>query len=81
TRVWGIIFQRMVLDAFAGVQFLLQGKIAHFFAILKAHFSFYGMLPRFLNKRKEHASKLPYYSIKSIVWKYFIVKKRNFNEL
>jgi len=35
----------------------------------------------FLRKRKTHATRLKYFRINSIVWKYFIVKKRNFNTL
>ncbi len=80
-KIWWIIFQRLVLDGFAGMQFLLQGKGTHFLAILKAHMSFYKLLPRFIRKRKKEASRLKYFRIKSIVWKYFIVKKRKFNNL
>ena len=79
--IWWIIIQRLFLDGIAGFQFLLQGKGGHFMAVIKAHFSFYGLLPRFLRKRKNHATRLKYFRIKSIVWKYFIVKKRNFNIL
>ena len=79
--IWWIIIQRLVLDGMAGFQFLLQGKGSHLLAVIKAHFSFYRLLPRFLRKRKNHATRLKYFRIKSIVWKYFIVKKRNFNIL
>ena len=80
-QVWWIVFQRLLLDGIAAIQFLFQGKITHVIAILKAHFSFYGLLPTFLQKRKTTASSLKYYRIKSIVWKHFISKKRNFNNL
>jgi hypothetical protein len=80
-KVYGIIFQRLILDGIAGLRFLLQGKGYHFASILKAHFSFYSLFPVFLKKRKKHATTLPYYKIKSVVWKYYISKKRNFNEL
>ena len=75
------IFMRLMLDGIAAVQFLFQGKIAHTFAILKAHLSFYGLLPKFLKKRREQATKLKYFHTKSVVWAYFINKKRTFNEL
>jgi len=81
TQVWWVILQRLLLDGLAAVQFLFQGKMAHMIAILKAHFSFYRLLPKFLQKRKTMASALKYYQIKSIVWKYFVSKKRNFNNL
>jgi GT2 family glycosyltransferase len=75
------IFIRMVLDAAAAFQFLIQRKPNHFFAVLKAHFSFYGSLPKFLRKRRLFASKISYYSLKSIVFQYFIKKRRYFKEL
>jgi Predicted glycosyltransferases len=52
SKVWGLLFLRLLLDSLAGLQFLFQGKIAHCFAVIKAHFSFYGLLPKFFKKRK-----------------------------
>ena len=43
-RLIPVIFGRLVLDAVAGMQFLLQGKLKHLGAILKAHFSFYSLI-------------------------------------
>lgn len=79
SQVWWLVFQRLILDGIAGLQFLFQGKGRHFIAVIKAHIGFYRLLPRFLQKRKKTATTLKYYRIKSIVWNYFIVKKRNFN--
>ncbi|MBX2826622.1 MAG: glycosyltransferase family 2 protein [Flavobacteriaceae bacterium] len=78
---WRRIFIRMLWDGVAGILFLLQGKPSHFLAVIKAHISFYRLLPKFLKKRKKWASDLSYSTINSIVWKYFIAKKRNFNNL
>ena len=75
------IFVRMLLDGVAAFQFLIQGKPKHFTAVLKAHISFYGLVPKFLQKRKKYASKIKYFKIKSIVIQYFIFKKSLFNEL
>lgn len=80
-RVFGIILVRMLLDGIAAIQFLLKGKPQHFFAVLKAHFSFYGLLPKFLNKRNKIDSNKNYYRVKSIVFQYFIRKKKYFNQL
>lgn len=75
------IFMRMVLDGAAAFQFLLQGKPKHFMAIGKAHFSFYGFIPKFIIKRKDNASHLKYFAIKSIVYQYFIQKNKFFDQL
>lgn len=79
--VWWVVFIRLILDGIAGIQFLFQGKIAHTFAILKAHFSFYALLSKYLKKRRGQATGLKYFKTKSIVWRYFINKNRTFNRL
>ena len=76
--VWAILFTRMLLDALAAWQFLVSGKPSHFFAVFKAHLSFYSLAPKFIKKRNKHAKKIAYYQIKSIVWMYFIRKKTTF---
>jgi len=80
-HVWFLIFIRLILDGLAGIQFLFQGKWKHTLAIIKAHFSFYSLFPSFLIKRKKYASDLKYFKIKSVVWKYYIAKKRTFSKL
>ncbi|NRD23744.1 glycosyltransferase family 2 protein [Winogradskyella litoriviva] len=69
---------RMKLDAVAALRFLLQFKLQHFFAILKAHFSFYKNLRRILKQRKQLPKRPNYYECNSIVWSYFIKKRRTF---
>ncbi len=66
-----ILFCRMILDGIAGMQFILQGKFAHFFAIIKAHFSFYSLFSNTYKKRGTFQTKR-YYRAKSIVFTYYI---------
>ncbi|MBT0608530.1 glycosyltransferase family 2 protein [Aequorivita echinoideorum] len=80
-KTFVVIFFRMVLDGLAAFQFLFQGKPKHFIAVGRAHASFYGLFFRFFSKRKKYASKERYYSVKSIVYQYFIKKIKNFYEL
>ena len=80
-KVWLLLIIPMVLDGIAGIQFLLKGKPKHTLAIIQAHFSFYSLIPTFLKKRKNFSSSIKYYNIKSIVWTYYIRKKRIFKEL
>ena len=81
SKVWFLIFIRLVLDGLAGIQFIFQGKPKHTLAIIQAHFSFYSLIPTFLKKRKKNSSSLKYYYIKSIVWSYYIRKNRTFKQL
>ena len=80
-KVWFLLFIRLVLDGLAGVQFIFQGNWKNTLAIIQAHFSFYSLVPKYLVKRKKYASRTEYYSIKSVVWNYFIRKNRTFKEL
>lgn len=47
------IFIRMVLDGVAGAKFMLELKPKHCFAIIRAHFDFYGHISKTLQKRKK----------------------------
>ncbi|MEY8847678.1 glycosyltransferase family 2 protein [Psychroserpens sp. XS_ASV72] len=73
--LFGIIFTRLLLDGIAGLKFIVTLKPSHFFAILKAHFSFYKHLPTLLKQRKNIQQKKGYYQTQSIVWSYFVRKR------
>jgi GT2 family glycosyltransferase len=75
-----VIFFRMVLDGIAGIRFLTQGKLSHTIAILKAHFSFYCISLKYLRERKDFQIQ-QYYTVKSIVFLYYIKKIRVFKEI
>ncbi len=79
--IWLLIFGRLILDGVAAIKFLLSGKFSHFFAVIKAHGSFYRNLNRFIKKRKKLSQQGKYYSIFSVVWQYFILKRKHFNQL
>lgn len=76
-----IIFIRLVLDGLAGIKFFIELRPIHTFAIIKAHFSFYYYLSMMLKKRKDIKQQNNYYTIKSIVWEYFVLKKKTFKKL
>ncbi len=74
--VFFIIFIRLILDGIAGVKFIFEGKFAHTFAIIKAHFSFYANVFKFISKRQNLNQLNNYYNLKSVVWYYFILNKK-----
>ena len=80
-KAFSAILMRMVLDGIAAFQFLIQGKPKHFMAVLKAHSSFYALAPKFVGKRKLNASSLKYFTVKSIVYQYFIRRITLYNQL
>jgi GT2 family glycosyltransferase len=75
------IFIRLFLDGLAGVKFLVELKPLHTIAILKSHFSFYWHLPRLLKQRETLPKKNNYYHKTSIIWTYFVSKRKTFNSL
>ena len=75
----GIIFLRLCLDGIAGLKFFIEGKWKHTLAIIKAHFSFYYHFLSFYKKRKQLSIRS--INLKnSIVYQYFIKKKRFFKD-
>ena len=80
-KYYPLLFIRLCLDGLAGIRFLLQGKPGHTWAVLHGHFGFYRRIPRFYPKRKKWATGRNYFKIKSVVWQYFFLKRRNFNQL
>ena len=81
SKIYLLLIIRLILDGLAGLQFLSQGKWKHSLAIIKAHFSFYRLIPIYLKKRNNNKTQFKYYHIKSIVWNYFIRKNRTFKQL
>jgi GT2 family glycosyltransferase len=75
------IFIRLILDGLAGIKFFIELRPNHTFAIIKAHFSFYYHLSRMFKKRKYIRQQNNYYTIKSIVWEYFVLNKKTFEKL
>lgn len=74
-----ILLTRLILDGIAGGRFLFQFKLLHILSILRAHLDFYIHLPLMLKRRKKSVHNKMYYTTKSIVWSYFIDKRRTFN--
>lgn len=72
-RLFPVLFVRLSIDGLAGIYFLSKGKFSHFIAIIKAHFYFYLLFPKNYKKRENLAPK-KYYTKKSIVYEYFILK-------
>lgn len=75
-----VVLLRLILDGFAAVKFFLDGKFQLILAIIKAHFSYYKLLPYALSYRKAH-KRLKYSGVKSIVFKYYVLKIKTFKKL
>ena len=75
-----IVFIRMIFDGIAAFKFLFEGKVNHFFAVGKAHFSLYLNILKMYNKRQK-CQKNNYFKVNSIVYAYFFRKILIFERL
>ncbi len=81
-----LTFFRMLIDGIGGVWFLYIGNWRSFYAVLQAHFYFYQHFFDILKKRKKARSlaKIDAHSQifkGSIIWEYFVKKKKKFSEI
>lgn len=76
-----ILILRLILDGFAGLQFIFTLKPKHMLAIIKAHLSFYVNLPKLIKKRKQVKQIGNYHQHKSIIWQYYVLGRKKFSEL
>jgi GT2 family glycosyltransferase len=81
-----IFFARLVLDGVAAAKFIFGFNFREFRAVVKAHYSFYRNLGKLMEKRKKIQKQVivknhPEVYTQSIMWKFFIQKKRKFSDL
>lgn len=80
------IIVRMILDGVAGLKFLLSGNPRDFIAVLKAHFSFYKLIPSIKIKRKAILNKKALKDLNgvysgSMIWAFFIEGVKKYSDL
>lgn len=82
--LWGKILLRLVLDGLSSLLFLKVGQWRDVVAIIRAHFAFYGQLPRLHRQRRALLRQqvvVPALFPKSIVWDYFAKGLRTYREI
>lgn len=81
------ILTRLTLDGVAGIKFMVEGNALHSWAIVKAHFSFYFNLKNVLQQRRDIKKVKEYKPCnnriyqRSIVFDYYLSKKKRFSDL
>lgn len=79
-----VLTMRLLLDGVAGARFLMQGKVAHTWAIIRAHFYIYFNVVAIANKRKTAKlfKKIDAHNTNySILYQYFIKRNKHFSAL
>jgi len=90
TLLW-LLPLRLILDGVAGLKFLIGGQFSSVTAIIKAHWSFFMNIGTLRNKKKHYNTLINKYRVgpaienskfsTSIVWDYYIKKKKTFLSL
>ena len=68
--IW-ILFLRLILDGIAGIYFGFKNGFAHIWAVVKAHFGFYGQVFETIKLRQKNQLK-NYYQTKWLIFKHFL---------
>ena len=76
-----VVLSRLILDGIAGIKFIVELRPIHTWSILRAHFSFYKMLPKYLKRRRTIKKDKAYFEHFSVVWNHFVVRKKKFHQL
>jgi GT2 family glycosyltransferase len=77
---------RMILDGVAGMKFLFSGQFSHFVAVIKAHKSFFSILPSTMTKRRALIKQIKKYTttavyLHCIVLDFYLRRKRKFTDI
>jgi GT2 family glycosyltransferase len=82
TGFWqGKIFIRMLWDGLAAAQFLLKGKPALLYQVLRAHIGFYGALPRLISQRQRIKNTVLGRYSGNIVIDHYLKRKNKYSDL
>ncbi len=81
-RILKVFMARLFLDGAAALKFLVDGGFNNLFAVVKAHWSFYAMIPELRKERKtqKHNPVSKIYQ-KNIAFEHFLEGKNKFEEL
>ncbi|QDK81800.1 glycosyltransferase family 2 protein [Spirosoma sp. KCTC 42546] len=82
--LWAKILFRLVMDGVSSLLFIREGQWPDVWAIVRAHFAFYGAVPKLHRQRKvlkqQQITEVKLYP-KSIVWQYFAKGRKTFGEM
>ena len=84
TERFFVLFVRSFLDEIAALKFFLSGNFGDAFAVQRAYLHFFKSFPKIRRKRKKQQTICKFHTgiySHSIVWKYYIQKRKTFSQL
>lgn len=81
-RLRKVFLARLFLDGVAAIKFLFDGGFMDMFAVVKAHWKFFSLIPELRRERwaKEPQAVTKIYQ-KNLVYEYFLLRKKTFRKL
>lgn len=81
-RIFPVFSTRLILDGVAAVKFLFDGGFKDFFAVIRAHLSFYRIYSQLKKERKANPPQaVSHVYQKNLVIEYFVKGKKKFSAL
>jgi len=81
-RLLKVFIARLFLDGAAALKFLVDGGFKNLFAVVKAHWNFFAMIPELRKERKKAQTKpVSKIYLKNIAFEHFLKGKKKFDEL
>lgn len=82
SRIVPVFSTRLVLDGIAAIKFLFDGGFKDFFAVVRAHLSFYKLYPALKRERRKNLPHVvPHIYQKNIVVAHYLKRIRKFSQL
>jgi GT2 family glycosyltransferase len=81
-RLRKVFLARLFLDGIAAIKFLFDGGFMDMFAVVKAHWKFFSLIPELRRERwaREPQAVTKIYQ-KNLVYEYFLLRKKTFRKL
>jgi len=81
-RLVPVFFSRLILDGVAALKFLVDGGLKDMWAVVRAHWRFFSMVPQLItDRRKLKKGKVSKVYQNNLVTEYFLKKKQKFSDL
>ncbi len=82
SRLFPVFTSRLLLDGVAALKFLVDGGLKDMWAVVRAHWRFFSMIPQLINDRKSlKQGRVSKIYRKNLVYDYFLKGKKTFNDL
>jgi GT2 family glycosyltransferase len=82
SRLFPVFTSRLILDGVAAMKFMVDGGLKDMWAVVRAHWRFFSMIPQLIGDRKKlKQGRVSQIYRKNLVYAYFLKGKKKFSDL